>query len=119
MSGEHIESIYVCVMKVYPINKKEQMKKKTCLLHEPVVTSSISRICRLSLSEVLRGVGLRACIHKDECVCVFMSVCVYTVFLKKLFYLATNIQKKTCNHCCYYFTTRLGARYLLLLVDYD
>ena len=49
----------------------------------PVVTSSISRICRLSLSEVLIGVGLRACIHRDECACVFVSVCVCTVFLKK------------------------------------
>ena len=47
----------------------------------PVVTSSISRICRLSLSEVLIGVGLRACIHRDECARVFVSVS--TVFLKK------------------------------------
>ena len=39
----------------------------------PMVTSSISRICRLSLSEVLIGVGLRACIHRDECACVFVS----------------------------------------------
>ena len=49
----------------------------------PMVTSSISRICRLSLSEVLIGVGLRACIHKDECACVFVNACVCTVFLKK------------------------------------
>ena len=49
----------------------------------PVVTSSISRICRLSLSEVLIGVGLRACIHRVECACVFVSVCVCTMFLKK------------------------------------
>ena len=48
----------------------------------PVVTSSISRICRLSLSEVLIEVRLRACIHRDECACVFVSVCVCTVFLK-------------------------------------
>ena len=48
-----------------------------------VVTSSISRICRLGLSEVLIGVGLRTCIHSDECACVFLSVCVCTVFLKK------------------------------------
>ena len=41
-------------------------------------------ICRLSLSEVLIEVGLRACIYRDECACVFvMSVSVYTVFLKK------------------------------------
>ncbi|CAN6300376.1 unnamed protein product, partial [Urochloa humidicola] len=32
----------------------------------PVVISSISRICRLSLSEVLIGVGLRACIRMGE-----------------------------------------------------
>ena len=48
-----------------------------------VVTSSISRICRLSLSEVLIGVGLRTCIHRDECACMFVSVCVCIVFLKK------------------------------------
>ena len=48
-----------------------------------VMTSSISKICRLSLSEMLIGVGLRACIHSDECACVFVSVCVCTVFLKK------------------------------------
>ena len=50
----------------------------------PVVTSSISRICRLSLSEVLIEVGLRACIYKDECAYVFVNVCVCTVFLKKI-----------------------------------
>ena len=49
----------------------------------PVVTSSILRTCRLSLSEMLIGVGLRACIHRDERACVFVSVCVCTVFLKK------------------------------------
>jgi hypothetical protein len=27
------------------------------------------------------GVRLRACIYKSECACVFVSVCVYTVFL--------------------------------------
>ena len=48
----------------------------------PVVTLSI--ICRLSLLEVLIGVGLRACIHRDECACVFVSVCFCTVFLNKL-----------------------------------
>ena len=50
----------------------------------PVVTLSISRICRLSLSEILIGVGLRACIHRDEYACVFVSVCICTVFLKKM-----------------------------------
>ena len=49
----------------------------------PVVTSSISKICRLSLSEVLVGIGLRACTYKDECACVFVNVCVCAVFLKK------------------------------------
>jgi len=49
----------------------------------PMVTSSILRICRLCLSEVLIEVGLRACIHRDECVCMFMSNWVCTVFLKK------------------------------------
>ena len=48
-----------------------------------VVTSSISRSCRLNLLEVPIGVGLRACIYRDECACVFVSVCVCTVFLKK------------------------------------
>ena len=48
-----------------------------------VVTLSISRICRLSLSEVVIGVGLRVCIHRDEGACVFVSVCICTVFLKK------------------------------------
>jgi len=48
-----------------------------------VVTSSISRICWLGLSEVLIVVGLRAYIHRDECACVFVSVCVCIVFLKK------------------------------------
>ena len=49
----------------------------------PVVTSSILRICRLSLSEVLIGIGLCARIHRDECAYVFVSVCVCTVFFKK------------------------------------
>ena len=49
----------------------------------PVMTSSISKICWLSLSEVLIGVELRVCIHRDECACVFVSICVCTVFLKK------------------------------------
>ena len=39
----------------------------------PVVTSLISRICRLSLSEVLIGLRLRACIHRNECACVFVG----------------------------------------------
>ena len=47
-----------------------------------VVTSSISRSCRLNLLEVPIGVGLRACIHRDECACVFVSVCVYCVSKK-------------------------------------
>jgi hypothetical protein len=54
----------------------------------PVVIWSISRIFWLSLSEVLVGVRLCACIHRDKCTwdkcaCMFMSICVCTVFLKK------------------------------------
>ena len=49
----------------------------------PVVTSSISRSCRLNILEVPIGVGLRVCIHRDEGACVFVSVCICTVFLKK------------------------------------
>ncbi|CAO2046149.1 unnamed protein product [Urochloa humidicola] len=45
----------------------------------PVVTSSISRICRLSLSNVLIEVGLRACVRRGECAHVFVSVYVCTV----------------------------------------
>ena len=63
----------------------------------PVVTSSISKIYRLSLSEVHIGVGLRACIHRDECACVFVSVCVCTVFLKKKRY-TKHIGTKVSRH---------------------
>ena len=35
----------------------------------PVVTSSISRMYRLNLSEMLTSVGLRGYIHIDECTC--------------------------------------------------
>ncbi|KAF8760449.1 hypothetical protein HU200_010160 [Digitaria exilis] len=45
----------------------------------PVVTSSIWRICRPSLSEVLIGVGLRAYVCRGKCAFVYMSVCVCTV----------------------------------------
>jgi hypothetical protein len=48
-----------------------------------MVTSSISRICRLSLSEELIGVRLHACIHRGKCTHVYMSVCVCTVFRKE------------------------------------
>jgi hypothetical protein len=51
-----------------------------------MVTSSISRLAgsvlRISFSEVLIGVGC-ACVHRDECMYIFVSVCVYTVFRKK------------------------------------
>ena len=40
----------------------------------PVVISSISRICRLSLSDVLIGVGLHACIHRGVSVYAFVSI---------------------------------------------
>ena len=62
----------------------------------PVVTSSISKIYRLSLSEVHIGVGLRACIHRDECACVFVNVYVCTVFLKKRY--AKHIGTKVSRH---------------------
>ena len=46
----------------------------------PVVTSLISRICQLSLSEVHIRVELHACIHRvTQCACE----CVCTVFRKK------------------------------------
>lgn len=47
-----------------------------------VVILSISRICRLRISEVLIEVGLRMCIYRGERACVYVSVCVCTVFLK-------------------------------------
>ena len=46
-----------------------------------VLISSIWRIWPFSLSEMLTGVVLRACIYK--CPYVYISVCVYTVFCKK------------------------------------
>ena len=45
-----------------------------------VMTLSISRICRLSLSEVLIEVGLRVCFHRDEYTCV----CGVFVFVLRL-----------------------------------
>lgn len=47
-----------------------------------VVTLSISRICWLSLSEMLIviGVGLREYIHRGECTYVYVSICICTVF---------------------------------------
>jgi hypothetical protein len=47
------------------------------------VTSLISRISWLSLSEVLIGIGLRTCINRVECACIFISICICTVFKKK------------------------------------
>ena len=49
----------------------------------PVVTSSISSISRLSLSEMLIRVGLRACIHRGECACVCERLRLYYVSQKK------------------------------------
>jgi hypothetical protein len=40
-----------------------------------VLTSSISRICWLSLSEVLIEVGSRAYIYRDECAYVYERIC--------------------------------------------
>ena len=45
----------------------------------PVLTSSISRICQLSLSEVLIRVGLYACIDRGECTSVCERVHLYCV----------------------------------------
>ena len=50
---------------------------------QTLVNSSMSRICRLGLLEMLIEVGLYACIHRDECAYVFVSVCVCTMFLEK------------------------------------
>jgi hypothetical protein len=51
-----------------------------------VVTSSISRpvglVLRRSVLEVLIGVGC-VCVHRGECMRVYVSVCVCTIFLKK------------------------------------
>jgi hypothetical protein len=41
----------------------------------PVMISSISRICRLSLSEVLIEAGLLVRIHMGECACVLIHYC--------------------------------------------
>jgi len=43
----------------------------------PVVTLSILRICRLNLSEVLMGVGLRACVRRGKCACMFELLRLY------------------------------------------
>ena len=48
-----------------------------------VVTSSISRICQLSLSEVLIGVELHACTHRDECTCVYEGHRLYCISQKE------------------------------------
>ena len=43
----------------------------------PVVTLPILRICWLNLSEVLIGVGLRACVRRGKCACMFELLCLY------------------------------------------
>jgi hypothetical protein len=45
----------------------------------PVVTSSISRICQLSLLEMLIGVELHACVRRGKCAYVYVSICICTV----------------------------------------
>ena len=50
----------------------------------PVVILSISRICRLSLLEVLIEVGLRVCIHRNKCVCVYERLRLYCVSQKNM-----------------------------------
>lgn len=42
----------------------------------PLVISSISRICWLSLSNVLIEIGLHAYFRRNKCVCVSVNVCV-------------------------------------------
>ena len=61
-----------------------------------VVTSSISKICRLRLLNVLIEVGLRVCIYRDECAYVFVSVCVCTVFLKKYIDVSCGLAHDKC-----------------------
>ena len=51
-----------------------------------VVTSSFSRICRHSLSDMLIGVGLRVCIHRGECACVCECLRLYCVSKKNLIF---------------------------------
>jgi len=60
----------------------------------PVVTSSISRICWLGLSEVLIGVGLHACIHRSECACVCEHLYLYRVSQKKTQMLTISLYYK-------------------------
>ena len=52
-------------------------------IEAPVVTSSILRICQLSLSEVFIGVGLHAYIHRGECGCVCERLRLYCISQKK------------------------------------
>lgn len=49
------------------------------------MTSSISWICQFSLSKVFIGIGLRVCIHKGECVYVYTSICICTLFRKTMY----------------------------------
>jgi hypothetical protein len=48
-----------------------------------MVTSSILRIYRLNLLEVLIRVGSCACFHMGECVCMFVSVRICILCLKR------------------------------------
>ena len=43
---------------------------------------NLKMMCQLSHSEVLIGVGVRACVHRDEHICVCMDVCICIVFKK-------------------------------------
>ena len=74
-----------------------------------MVISSISRICRSNLSEVVIGVELYACIHRrfiGECAYVYMSVCIYTAFLKhthvRYMVWATREYKNETSHGMWY-----------------
>lgn len=48
-----------------------------------VVASSISRVYRLSLSNVLIEVGMCVCVRRGECAWVYVSVCVCTIYMMR------------------------------------
>jgi hypothetical protein len=61
------------------------------------MTLSILRICRLILSKVLVGVGLYVCIYRSDYACMYVSMCVCIVFLKKhVRWRPRNVFLETC-----------------------
>ena len=46
---------------------------------------SLKMMCRLNLWKVSIGYDVHACVQKDECIYVYMSVYAYTVFNKEIF----------------------------------